>query len=156
MGFHYASELKKFTKEWERLEKNYREAGMTDEQIQSIREYDWQWFCSQRTYQNRNQPLPSEQCGKESELSCLFHKFDSLSYRWDNSDIDRNRYGWLSTIEDPQLFQRLCKLNIEDLELLTLLFVDGYRQADVARFWKCSRSAVAQRLKKIINFLKTA
>ena len=34
-----------------------------------------------------------------------------------------------------------------------LLFVDGYRQIDVARLWHCSRSAVAQRFKKIKKFL---
>ena len=48
---------------------------------------------------------------------------------------------------------RLKKLSKKDLELLTLLFVDGYRQIDVARLWHCSRSAVAQRFKKIKKFL---
>ncbi|MCI8789678.1 MAG: RNA polymerase subunit sigma-70, partial [Lachnospiraceae bacterium] len=37
----------------------------------------------------------------------------------------------------------------DDLELLTLLIVDGYRQADVARLWNCSRSAIPQRINKI-------
>ena len=52
-------------------------------------------------------------------------------------------------MENEQLLLRLKKLSKKDLELLTLLFVDGYRQIDVARLWHCSRSAVAQRFKKI-------
>ena len=121
-----------------------------------MKEYDWTWFCSQRTYQNRVQALPSEQCEDESEQSCLFRKFESLSCTWDTGDVDAQRFGWLSSLEDELLYRRLCKLPEDDLELLTLLIVDGYRQADVARLWNCSRSAITQRINKIKIFLKKA
>ena len=91
----------------------------------------------------------------KAHVSCLFQKFESLSFRWDAGDIDHTRYGWLSAVEDERLFHRLCKLSPEDLELLTLLFVDGYRQTDVAHLWNCSRSAVTQKLKKIKKYLKS-
>ena len=70
MGFHYGYEKRKFDAEWTRLEQEYRAAGMDDRQIAAMKEYDWTWFCSQRTYQNRVQALPSEQCEDESEQSC--------------------------------------------------------------------------------------
>ena len=143
MGFHYGYEKRKFDAEWTRLEQEYRAAGMDDRQIAAMKEYDWTWFCSQRTYQNRVQALPSEQCEDESEQSCLFRKFESLSCTWDTGDVDSRRFGWLSSLED-------------ELELLTLLIVDGYRQADVARLWNCSRSAITQRINKIKIFLKKA
>ena len=76
-----------------------------------------------------------------------------ISYQWDVDKIDQTRYGWLASVENEQLLLRLKKLSKKDLELLTLLFVDGYRQIDVARLWHCSRSAVAQRFKKIKKFL---
>ena len=155
MGFHYGIEQRKFDKEWEQMEQEYRTAGMTEEQIVAMREYDWAWFCSQRIFGNRTQVLPNEQYEDESEQSCLFQKFESLSFRWDAGDIDHTRYGWLSAVEDERLFHRLCKLSPEDLELLTLLFVDGYRQTDVAHLWNCSRSAVTQKLKKIKKYLKS-
>ncbi len=53
-------------------------------------------------------------------------------------------------------FFLLKRLPEDDLELLTLLIVDGYRQADVARLWNCSRSAITQRINKIKIFLKKA
>ncbi len=146
MGFHYGYEKRKFDAEWTRLEQEYRAAGMDDRQIAAMKEYDWTWFCSQRTYQNRVQALPSEQCEDESEQSCLFRKFESLSCTWDTGDVDSRRFGWLSSLEDELLYRRLCKLPEDDLELLTLLIVDGYRQADVARLWNCSRSAITQRI----------
>ncbi len=88
MGFHYGYEKRKFDAEWTRLEQEYRAAGMDDRQIAAMKEYDWTWFCSQRTYQNRVQALPSEQCEDESEQSCLFRKFESLSYTWDTGAGD--------------------------------------------------------------------
>lgn len=112
MGFNYGYEKKKFDSRWKRLEVEYCDAGMSEEQIAAMKEYDWAWFCSQRVFQNHTQPIPCEQydevCGQSQK---------------------------------------------KDLELLTLLFVDGYRQIDVARLWHCSRSAVAQRFKKIKKFL---
>ena len=155
MGFHYGIEKRKFDKEWEQLEQEYRTAGMNEEQIAAMKEYDCAWFCSQRIFENRNQALPSEQYEDEGEQSRLFQKFASLSFCWDVGDIDHTRYGWLSAVEDERLFHQLSKLPLEDLELLTLLFVDGYRQTDVAHLWNCSRSAVTQKLKKIKKYLKS-
>ncbi|RAZ00393.1 RNA polymerase subunit sigma-70, partial [Klebsiella oxytoca] len=68
----------------------------------------------QRTYQNRVQALPSEQCEDESEQSCLFRKFESLSCTWDTGDVDSRRFGWLSSLEDELLYRRLCKLPEDD------------------------------------------
>ena len=86
----------------------------------------------------------------------LFQKFDTLSTRLDSQGHYASRYGWILDVEDESLSQRLRELPPEDLELLTLLVIDGYRQADIARMKGCSRSAVSQRMKKIIIFLKNA
>lgn len=104
MGFHYGYEKRKFDAEWTRLEQEYRAVGMDDRQIAAMKEYDWTWFCSQRTYQNRVQALPSEQCEDESEQSCLFRKFESLSCTWDTGDVDSRRFGWLSSLEDELFY----------------------------------------------------
>ena len=149
----YGYEKKKFDSRWKRLEVEYCDAGMSEEQIAAMKEYDWAWFCSQRVFQNHTQPIPCEQYDEVCGQSQLFRKFASLSYQWDVDKIDQTRYGWLASVENEQLLLRLKKLSKKDLELLTLLFVDGYRQIDVARLWHCSRSAVAQRFKKIKKFL---
>lgn len=155
MGFNYGYEKKKFDSRWKRLEVEYCDAGMSEEQIAAMKEYDWAWFCSQRVFQNHTQPIPCEQYDEVCGQSQLFRKFASLSYQWDVDKIDQTRYGWLASVENEQLLLRLKKLSKKDLELLTLLFVDGYRQIDVARLWHCSRSAVAQRFKKIKKFLNS-
>ena len=89
------------------------------------------------TISNHTQPIPCEQYDEVCGQSQLFRKFASLSYQWDVDKIDQTRYGWLASVENEQLLLRLKKLSKKDLELLTLLFVDGYRQIDVARLWHC-------------------
>lgn len=127
---------------------------MNDEQISAMKKYDWDWFCSQRVFATHMQSLPSEQITDKEEQSRLFQKFKTLSYRWDEETIDSSRYGWLSTIHSEALFQKLQRLSNKDLELLTLLFVEGYRQSEIAQMWKCSRNTIHKRLKKIKLFLR--
>nr|WP_300659169.1 hypothetical protein [uncultured Acetatifactor sp.] len=63
--------------------------------------------------------------------------------------MDSRRFGWLSSLEDELLYRRLCILSEDNPELPPLLIMDGYRQADVARLWNCSQSAIPQRINKI-------
>lgn len=57
MGFNYGYEKKKFDSRWKRLEVEYCDAGMSEEQIAAMKEYDWAWFCSQRVFQNHTPPI---------------------------------------------------------------------------------------------------
>ena len=139
MGFNYGREKRKFDQEWERLQAEYEAAGMDEASILAIKLYDWQWFCSQRVYNDRVRPLSSE-CSQEARTAV-----DSGYH---------SRYSWILDVEDEGLSRRLQKLSQEDLELLTLMVVDGYRQADIARMKGCSRNAVYKKLKKIKKLLK--
>lgn len=44
MGFNYGYEKKKFDSRWKRLEVEYCDAGMSEEQIAAMKEYDWACF----------------------------------------------------------------------------------------------------------------
>ena len=92
MGFNYGYEKKKFDSRWKRLEVEYCDAGMSEEQIAAMKEYDWSWFFSQRVFQNHTQPIPCEQYDEVFGQSQLFRKFASLSYQWDVDKIDQTRY----------------------------------------------------------------
>ena len=89
-----------------------------------------------------------------SYYSCYSNS--NVYYNYDNDDFylyDEDAYS--EAYDDYYAAGNRDDLRdaLKDLELLTLLFVDGYRQIDVARLWHCSRSAVAQRFKKIKKFL---
>ena len=76
MGFYYATERKRFEREWDKLRKEYEAAGMLQETIQLLYEFDLEVFRSQRTYVNHTQAMPSEYINSdEMEHSTLFRKF---------------------------------------------------------------------------------
>ncbi|WP_419502943.1 RNA polymerase subunit sigma-70 [Candidatus Allofournierella excrementavium] len=139
MGFNYGYEKKKFDSRWKRLEVEYCDAGMSEEQIAAMKEYDWAWFCSQRVFQNHTQPIPCEQYDEVCGQSQLFRKFASLSYQWDVDKIDQTRYGWLASVENEQLLLRLKKLSKKDLELYSLQAFVSYSVGSMFPYQNSSR-----------------
>lgn len=155
MRFYYAREKAKFDRMWDGLRKEYEAAGMEETAIQKLYDFDWQWFCSQRTYRNHNQQLPEAMIRKDSdeENSHLFQKFASLSVLPDD-DTWHGRYGWLEVISDERIVAALKELSAKDIELLTLFVFDGFSQSEIARRWGCTQQSVSWRLQKIRKLFK--
>lgn len=153
MGFHYFYEKRKFELEWEQLEKEYVAAGMEETAIHLMREFDWRWFCSRRVYDNHIQNFPNESISDKMESSSLLQKFAVLSVTFDLDDLN-GRYNWIEAIEDKRLYQSLCSLTRANLELLTLIVIDGYTQTEIARIHGCSRNSIYKRMKKIKKILQ--
>ena len=154
MGFHYATERKRFEQEWAKLRKEYKAAGMTSEAIQLLYEFDLEIFRSQRTYENHTQVMPGEYIsGDESGHSTLFRKFSNSSVSFDEADFS-GRYAWMDTIEDQRLVLALRQLPDEDLELLTFLVLEEHSQCELAQKWGWSQKAVSRRFLKIKKFLE--
>ena len=153
MGFNYAKEKHSFDAEWLKLENEYCAAGFNEVGIQAMREYDWKVLCQRRTYENRNQELPSEAIDDDGDEGCssLFRKFSSLTSNFDENSFS-GRYGWIEAIDDPILAGKLKNLSDSDKELLTLLAFDGYTQSEIAVMQGTSQSAVNQRIRRIKKF----
>lgn len=155
MGFHYAREKQAFDRDWERLRAQYLDAGMTADAIQKIYEFDWSWFLSRRRFESHAQEMPDENLsgGSDQERSKLFKKFQGAITHNENF-ISAGRFGWIEDIEDANLCEKLHKLSTRDLELLTLLTIEGFTQEDVAEMQGRSQNAVSKNLIKIKEFLK--
>ena len=50
MGFNYAIEKSKFEREWTQLRVEYEKAGMSNEKINILHDYDWENFKKERIY----------------------------------------------------------------------------------------------------------
>lgn len=152
MGFNYAIERKKFEQKWAELRKEYEAAGMDQEAIELLYQFDLEAFRSERTYARHTQTLPSEYIDDESENTTLFRKFVNSTVFFDESDF-YGRYAWVDTIENQHLALALRQLSDKDLELLTFLALEEHTQRELARKWGCSQKSVSARLKRIKNFL---
>ena len=155
MGFHYAKEKAKFDHEWVKLRKEYEQAGMSRSAIEEIYAYDWNCFCAQRIYENRTQQLPDPYISgdEQSEYSTLLKRFPALSTTFEERDFP-GRYAWVDAIEDTDLFRKLRSLSESDLELLTLIVILGYSEAEIARKQGCSRNTISKKFIRIKKILK--
>ena len=115
MGFYYAREKKKFDAEWEKTDAWYKSEGMSDEDIEKMRLFDWAQFCCQRSYENRTQPLPEEYFDDENG-STLFQKFEQLTVTVD-SETFQSRYDWIEQISDARLARKLKSLSANEIEM---------------------------------------
>lgn len=155
MGFNYGREKLIFDKEWKKLREQYKKAGMSEEAIQEIYDFDWCWFRIRRNYENRVQAMPEEKIDEKNieTRSNLFQRFTSLSTNLDEGDFS-GRYAWIDTISDNALSKRLRDLSDDELELLTLIAIEGYTQREIARKMHCSQNAISKRLIRIKRKLK--
>lgn len=155
MGYNYSKERRKFEDTWVKLRVEYRAAGFPEDKIDAMYIFDEEVFRSQRRYQSHTQPLPLEDFGGDDRKyrTSLFAKFEQLAVSFDVSEFS-GRYAWLDTIDNENLVSRLKQLNQSDLELLTLIVIEGYSQLEVAKLLKRDQSVISRKFTRIKKFLK--
>ena len=158
MGWNNAYETKKFEAKQKKQAEEYRALGMTEEQIQIMYEFDLEQFRSERRNRMHTQPLQVEEFEEkdadESDNTLLNEFFDELTCTIEISG-DKSRYWWVEEIDNPNLVRNIKRLSTEQLELLTLVVIDGYGQAEIAELMKVSQPAISQRLATIKKILKS-
>ena len=108
MGFNYGLEKRKFTEEWKKLYREYKAAGMSEEDIQDIYAFDLNVFRKNRTEFQRTQPLSESSCDDGTEqdesMSALLKKFSSALSVCDKYSFQSDpRFAWIDEMENtPQ------------------------------------------------------
>ena len=155
MEFNYEKEKRLFLSEWKKLRLEYQLAGMSEEAIDNICAFDWKWFCQRRNYINHVQQLPTEFIDDEAGYrnTNVLKSLNALSVQFDESDF-ADKYAWLDTIDTVHLADKLKRLSSDDLDLLTLMVIHGFKQADIARDTDRSRSSISQKIKRIKKILQ--
>ena len=110
---------------------------MSEDDIEVMRRFDLEQFNRDRAYESRRRPLETA-CG-----SCYTLMPEC------NSGLG----GWIEELSDPRLSAKLRELPEADLELLTLLCVDGCSQTQAAHVLGFTQQAVSKRLRKIKKYL---
>lgn len=156
MSWNNAKERKKFEANWEKEEAEFRAAGMTEEQIQSMREFEEEQYNSDRRYHKHTQPLQvcefDEDDSDESDNSLYKEFLNVLSVELEAFE-DNSRYGWVKKCKNEVLENNLRKLSQKDLELVTLLIVDGLSETEIAEMQQVTQQAISKKWTRIKKFL---
>lgn len=155
MSFIYGKEKSLFDREWRSLREQYKGLGMSEKLIQELYDFDWSWFRMRRVYENHVQMMPKEEIGeKDSETRTnLFKRYSLLSSESDEIFF-LGRYSWIESISDAKLSAKIKTLTLDELELLTLIAIEGYTQREIAQKMNCSQNAISKRMIKIKEILK--
>lgn len=134
--FNKGKEKKKFDLKWAKLRDEYKKARMPDNDILQMYEFDLAEFNSTRRYYRYLEKW-SEEALTERKMS---HSFE------DEIACDIENDTWIEWIKDERLYLKLKK---EELEILIMYIVQGYKQGEIAQKIGCSRKSIWKKLLKI-------
>ena len=155
MSFNKGYELKKFEAHWEKLRIEYAVAGMTEDAIQKMYDYDRQQFNAERAHLERTQELSTDtfECS-EDENSPLMKRYREVTTVTDTYHETKSGFAWIGEIENERLLSALENLSEDDLKLLTLYVYEGYNESEISKVFNVSQPAIHKRIMKITIFLK--
>ena len=143
MSFNKGYELKKFEAHWEKLRIEYAAAGMTEEAIQKMYDYDRQQFNSKRTFVERTQEFTAPAYeGSEEEASPLMLRYQEVITTTDTYHETKSKFAWIGEIENERLLAALESLSELDLKILTLYVYAGYTESEIASALESKRITI--------------
>ena len=155
MSFNKGYELKKFEAPWEKLRIEYAAAGMTEEAIQKMYDYDRLQFNSERTFIERTQEFTAPAYeSSEEEASPLMLRYQDAITVTDTYHETKSRFAWIGEIENERLLSALENLSEDDLKLLTFYAYEGYTVTEISKVLGVSQPTISIKIKRITNFLK--
>lgn len=155
MGINFSYERKKFSETQQKLRKEYEAAGMTQEQILALYEYDLHQFNRDIAFYRHTQRLTvfEEPDMEEEGQNPLLNKFpEQLSVHQEPSES--SSLWWLDEIEDEELIKNLKMLTDEELVLISKLAFCDFSQQELAAELNKSQAAISQKLKTIRKKLR--
>ena len=140
MAYNHGAAKKKFETEWQKKEKQYRELGMTEEQINAIREFDEQEFRSERVYLEKKVPLAEAD------------EFGQITI--DESDIDNIEENWYEYITDSEKKKAVRNVPANMRKVFYLNKVMRMPQQEISSILLISRQTLSYWIVKISEILK--
>ena len=149
MAFNFSTAYKKYEQQEAQRRAYYAKLGMAQSDIESICAFDKEQFLSDCRYQRRMQSLTTEDEFGDERSPLLVRFADVLTVYQTPSMTER--FWWIDEIESPELIQKIKKLTVEELELITMYVFDSLTQKEIAEKLNLSQNSVHKRLKKLLK-----
>ena len=150
MAFNKGYELKKFEAHWEKLRIEYAAAGMAEDAIQKMYDYDRQQFNSERTRIERTQEFTAPAYeSTEEEASPLMLRYQEAITTTDTYHETKRSFAWIGEIEDENLLAALEQLSDSDLELITLYAYEEYDTVEISKLFGTTKQNISKKIRRI-------
>ena len=154
MSFNNGNERRKLNAKWEQLRVEYREAGMSEEAIQAMYEFDLGVLNSERAYDANTVAVCDGDDDKDARKAADFKQYEAAITVTDTYHETKSRFGWIGEIENERLLAALESLSELDLKILTLYVYAGYTESEIASALESKRITIHKRIERMTMFLK--
>ena len=118
MSFNNGNERRKLNAKWEHLRVQYREAGMSEDAIQAMYEFDLGVLNSERAYITNTMTVSGAADDCAAKETSDFKQYEKAVTVTDTYHETKSRFAWIGEIENEQLLTALETLKVEDLEII--------------------------------------
>jgi DNA-directed RNA polymerase specialized sigma subunit len=150
MRFNNGLERKRFENNWEKLRIEYRQAGMDEEAIEAMYEFDLEQYKEQRSFCRYNQFVEvNDDPGETPEDDGMLLMMKRFASKMSTADGELDKYGkysWIELIKDIELHDMIADFEPKDIEILTLKAFWGYSQTEIALKIGINQQAVSKRM----------
>ena len=154
MSFNNGNERRKLNAKWEQLRVQYREAGMSEEAIQAMYEFDLGVLNSERAYDANTVAVCDGEDDVDTGKAADLKQYEAAITVTDSYHETKSCFGWIGEIENERLLSALESLSELDLKILTLYVYVGYTESEIAGELGGSKVTIHKRIEKITKFLK--
>ena len=154
MSFNNGNERRKLNAKWEQLRVQYREAGMSEEAIQAMYEFDLGVLNSERAYDANTVAVCDGEDDVDTRKAADLKQYEAAITVTDTYHETKSCFGWIGEIENERLLSALEKLSEDDLKLLTLYVYEGYSMVELSKVYGIAQQSISKRILKITKFLK--
>ena len=103
MSFNNGNERRKLNAKWEQLRVQYREAGMSEEAIQAMYEFDLGVLNSERAYDASTVAVCDGEDDVDARKAADLKQYEAAITVTDTYHETKSRFGWIGEIENERL-----------------------------------------------------
>ena len=151
MSYNSGNARRIFYTKWNKLREEYRAAGMEEDAIQKLYEYDLAVFNNDRAHHRYDVEIPT---ADDSENQSDYVEYERATTVTDTYHETKTRFAWVGEIKNERLQAGLEKLSDEELQLVTLYFYEEYSTVELSKVYGIAHQNISKRIIKITNFLK--
>ena len=154
MSFNNGNERRKLNAKWEHLRVQYRKAGMSEDAIQAMYEFDLGVLNSERAYITNTMTVSGAADDCAAKETSDFKQYEKAVTVTDTYHETKSRFTWIGEIEDERLLSALENLSDADLELITLYAYEEYDTVEISKVFGTTKQNISKIIRRITKFIK--
>ena len=154
MSFNNGNERRKLNAKWEQLRVQYREAGMSEDAIQAMYEFDLGVLNSERAYDANTVAVCDGEDDVDARKAADLKQYEAAITVTDTYRETKSRFAWVGEVENERLLAAPENLSDSDLELITLYAYEGYDTVEISKAFGETKQNISKKIQRIANFIK--